>query len=103
MLLRPISRAPWPLGPSHACAKCGDMVPGLAVGGICSECWQVVLQRAGRISRWVAMGTTLPLALYMTLTLPAERTARLSGLVIVLIWYLLSSLIAKRVALEWMK
>ena len=103
MLLRPISRAPWPLGPSHACAKCGDMVPGLAVGGICSECWQAVLQRAGRISRRVAMGTTLPLALYMTLTLPAERTARLSGLVMVLIWYLLSSLIAKRVALEWMK
>ena len=79
------------------------MVPGLEVGGICSECWQTVLQRAGRISRWVAMGTTLPLAIYMTLTLPAERTARLSGLVVVLIWYLLSSLIAKRVALEWLK
>jgi hypothetical protein len=79
------------------------MIPGLAVGGICSECWQNVMRRAGRISRWVAMGTTLPLALYMTLTLPAQRTARLSGLVVVLIWYLLSSLIAKRVALEWLK
>jgi hypothetical protein len=79
------------------------MVPGLAVGGICSECWETVARRAARISRWVAMGTTLPLAVYMTLTLPAERTARLMGLVVVLIWYLLSSLIAKRVALEWLK
>ena len=79
------------------------MVPGLAVGGICSECWSTLVRRAARISRWVAMGTTLPLALYMTLALPAERTARLMGLVTVLIWYLLSSLIARRVALEWLK
>lgn len=79
------------------------MVPGLEVGGICSECWAEVVRRAGRISRWVAMGTTLPLALYMTLSLPATRSARLMGLVAVLVWYLLSSLIAKRVALEWMK
>jgi hypothetical protein len=79
------------------------MVPGLAIGGICSECWEKLVRRAARISRWVAMGTTLPLAVYMTLTLPAERTARLMGLVFVMIWYLLSSLIARRVALEWMK
>ncbi len=79
------------------------MVPGLAVGGICSECWPKLVRRAARISRWVAMGTTLPLAVYMTLTLPAERTARLMGLVVVLIWYILSSLIARRVASEWLK
>jgi hypothetical protein len=79
------------------------MIPGLAVGGICSVCWEAVVRRAARISRWVAMGTTLPLAVYMTVTLPAERTARLMGLVFVLIWFLLSALIAKRVALEWMK
>lgn len=79
------------------------MIPGLAVGGICSVCWEAVVRRATRISRWVAMGTTLPLAVYMTVTLPAERTARLMGLVFVLIWFLLSALIAKRVALEWLK
>ena len=79
------------------------MVPGLAVGGICSECWEKVVRRAGRISRWVAMGTTLPLAVYLTVILPAQRTARLMGVVTVVIWYLLSSLIARRVALEWMK
>ena len=79
------------------------MVPGLAVGGICSECWAQVVRRARRIAQWVAVGTTLPLALYLTLELPADRTSRLIGVVTVLIWYTLTSLIARRVALEWMK
>lgn len=79
------------------------MVPGLAVGGICSECWAKLARRAANIGRYVAMGTTLPLAVYLTLTLPPERNARLMGLVAVMVWYLLSSLIARRVALEWMK
>jgi hypothetical protein len=79
------------------------MVPGLAVGGVCSDCWRKLTRRAANIARWVAMGTTLPLAVYLTVVLPAERTARLMGVVTVLIWYMLTSLIAKRVALEWMK
>jgi hypothetical protein len=79
------------------------MVPGLAVGGICSECWPKLVWRARRIAQWVAVGTTLPLALYLTLELPADRTSRLIGVVTVLIWYTLTSLIARRVALEWMK
>ncbi len=103
MLRQPNLRAPWPLGPSHACAKCGDMVPGLAVGGICSECWPKLVRRARSIAQWVAVGTTLPLALYMTLSLPADRTSRLVAVLVVLIWYTLTSLIARRVALEWLK
>lgn len=103
MLLPPNSLAPWPLGPSHACAKCGEMIPGLAVGGICTQCWAKLVRRARRISQWVAVGTTLPLALYMTLSLPPDRTSRLVAVVAVLTWYMLTSLIARRVALEWMK
>ena len=79
------------------------MIPGLAVGGICTQCWATVVRRARRISQWVAIGTTLPLALYMTFSLPHDRTARLVGVVSVLVWYMLTSLIARRVALEWMK
>ena len=79
------------------------MVPGLAVGGICSVCWPALVRRARRISRWVAMATTLPLALYVTLRLPPERPARVMGAVSVVTWYLLTSLIARRVALEWLK
>ncbi len=79
------------------------MVPGLAVGGICSQCWRTLVRRARRISRWVAMGSTLPLALYLMATLPAQRTARLMGAAVLVTWYLLTSLIARRVAMEWMK
>jgi hypothetical protein len=79
------------------------MIPGLAVGGVCRDCWKVLTRRAGNIGRWVAMGTSLPLAVYLTAMLPAERSARLMGVVTVLVWYMLTSIIAKRVALEWMK
>jgi hypothetical protein len=51
----------------------------------------------------VAVGTTLPLAVYVTLTLPRDPAARLVGAVAVVIWYVLTSLIARRVAWEWLK
>ncbi len=79
------------------------MVPGLAVGGICADCWRIVVRRAANIGRWVAMGTSLPLAVYLTVSLPAERSARLMGVVAILIWYILTSIITRRVAMEWLK
>lgn len=79
------------------------MVPGLAVGDRCADCTRLLARRVGRISRWVAMGTTLPLAVYVAVTLPADRPARLVGAAAVVIWYVLTSLIARRVAWEWLK
>jgi hypothetical protein len=40
---------------------------------------------------------------YVTLTLPSDRTARLVGAVAVVTWYVLTLLIARRVATEWLK
>jgi len=51
----------------------------------------------------VAIGTTLPLAVYVALALPVERTARLVGAASVLLWYVLTFTIAKRVAWEWIR
>ena len=78
------------------------MTPGLAVGGICPACRARIAWRARRVSRWVAMGTTLPLAAYVTWILPRDPTARLVAVGSVLAWYLLTSLIARRVAMEWL-
>ncbi|HLZ44303.1 MAG TPA: hypothetical protein VKQ05_01335 [Gemmatimonadales bacterium] len=64
---------------------------------------RVLQQRASKIARLVAIGTTAVLALYFALTLPVARTARIVGAVTVLLWYVLTFLIAKRVALEWIK
>jgi hypothetical protein len=79
------------------------MVPGLAVGDLCADCTRRLRVRAGRIARRVAMGTTLPLAVYVAWTLPHERTARISAAAVVVLWYVLTSLIVKRTAWEWLK
>ena len=105
MLLRPSSPAPLfaGLGPSHPCAKCGEFVAGIAIGGLCPTCTRALGRRAARIARYVAIGTTLPLAVYVAWSLPVERTARLVGAGSVLLWYVLTFLIARRVTLEWLK
>ena len=105
MLLRPNSPVPWSsgLGPSHPCAKCGEETPGIAIGGLCANCTRLQSRRAGRLARLVAIGTTVPLAVYVAMALPVERTARLVGAACVLLWYVLTYQIAKRVALEFWK
>jgi len=105
MLLRPSSPGPWfaGLGPSHPCAKCGEFVAGIAIGGLCANCQRLLERRAARIARLVAIGTTLALAVYVAWSLPVDRTARLVGAGSMLLWYALTFVIARRVALEWMK
>ena len=105
MLLRPNSPAPWlsGLGPSHPCAKCGTDTAGIAIGGLCANCTRLLNRRASKVARLVALGTTVPLAVYVALALPVEPTARLVGVASVLLWYVLTFLIAKRVTLEWIK
>lgn len=105
MLIRPSSRGPLSAGsgPSHPCARCGQYVAGIAIGELCADCSRRVRIRASRIARLVAIGTTLPLAGYVAWSLPVERTARLVGAGCVLLWYVLTFIIARRVALEWTK
>lgn len=103
-MLRPSSPTPWSsgLGPSHPCAKCGAYTAGIAIGGLCANCARLLARRATRVARLVAIGTTLPLAVYVAVTLPVERTARIVVAGGVLLWYVCTFLIARRVALEWM-
>ncbi|MDP3911338.1 MAG: hypothetical protein Q8Q14_13200 [Gemmatimonadales bacterium] len=51
----------------------------------------------------MAIGTTLPLAGYVAWSFPVDRTARLVGAASVLLWYALTFIVARRVALEWVK
>jgi hypothetical protein len=60
-------------------------------------------RRASRIGRLAAIGTTVPLAVYVAMALPVERTARLVGAACVLLWYVLMFQITRRVTLEWLK
>jgi len=103
-VLRPTSSpAPWPVGPKHPCAGCGEFVAGIVIGGLCPRCERLARRKAARIGRLAAIVTTLPLAAYVAWSLPPDRTARLVGAASVVLWYVLTFLIAKRVALEWKK
>ena len=104
-MLRPSSPAPWlsGSGPSHPCAKCGEYTAGIAIGGLCANCARLLQRRATRVARLVAIGTTLPLAVYVAVTMPVERTARMVAAAGVLLWYVCTFLIARRVTLEWLK
>jgi len=67
-----------------------------------------VRRRASRLGRWVAMGSTLVLAVYLVLTLrtlaPAWRsTGRWLAGASVAAWYWLTYSIVRRIALEWLR
>ena len=79
------------------------MTAGIPIGGLCADCYRRVAARAARIGRLAAVGTTLPLAVYVTLSLPATRDARIIGAAAVVVWYVLTSVIGRRVAWEWLK
>lgn len=79
------------------------MTAGIPVGGLCADCYRRVARRAARIARLAAVGTTIPLAVYVTLSLPPTRAARLVGAAAVVLWYVLTSVIGRRVAWEWLK
>jgi len=70
---------------------------------LCASCTRLLERRASKIARLAAIGATIPLAVYVASALPVERTARLVGAASVLLWYVLTFLIAKRVTLEWIK
>jgi hypothetical protein len=78
-------------------------VPGIAIGGLCPNCTRLVQRKASRIGRLAALATTVPLAVWVTLTLPKDPTARMIGAGSVLLWYVLTFLIGKRIAWEWLK
>ena len=87
----------------HLCAGCEQETDGIPVGGYCSTCTRRRERRARRLAQWVAIGTTVPLAAYVTWTLPPIMHLRLIMLGGVLLWYLAVRRIAKGVVLQWIR
>lgn len=95
-------------GITHPCARCGEPTRGIPVAGLCAACTRALERRAGRVSRWVALGTTVLVALYFAVRLrdvpqPWIEHSRLVSAVAIVAWYWLTSRIAKRIALQWLK
>ena len=86
----------------HECPRCGREVE-LPFGEICAHCTRDIEVRARKIGRLVALSTTIALAIYILLRMPADPTARVVGGTSILAWYVLTGLVARRVLREVLK
>jgi len=86
----------------HECPRCHTEVE-LPLGELCQDCRAAINMRARRISRYVALGTTLPFAAYVYFRLPDDSTLRLVGISTVVAWYIITGLVTKRILLEALK
>ena len=86
----------------HQCPRCQREVE-LPLGELCSDCKANIEQRARVLSRYVAIGTTLPFAVYVYLRLPDDAALRLAGVGSVAAWYVITGLVTKRIASEWLR
>ncbi len=98
----------WPAASRRPCARCGEPAEGIAGGGLCAACSEVVERRAARLGRWVALASTLLVVGYLGLMLrtvgPAWRaTGRAVATAAAVAWCLLTYTIVKRTAREWLK
>lgn len=103
MLRPPILQEPWREGSSHLCARCGELTPGIPIGGLCPACARALRRAATRIARLVAIVTTLPLGLYAALAMPRDSTSRTLAAATVVLWYVFTFVIVRRVAWELKK
>ena len=86
--------------PEVPCSKCGTKVAGLAWGERCAACQASRLRRANRIASRISLPATLLTGFYAGYRLPPTETARIYGMIVVVITYIAVRKIAQRVALE---
>ena len=83
----------------HECPRCHRPVE-LPLGEICGTCQHDITRRANRVARVVAMVSTAAIGVYVMMRVPPDPTARAVSGISVAASYLLTYLIAKRVARE---
>ncbi len=83
------------------CPRCHRPVE-LPLGEICESCRGDIRRRAQRLGRRIAGVTTIAMALYVWLRMPDDGTARAVGALGVVAWYVLTYLVVRRVAQEYL-
>ena len=86
----------------HECPRCHTEVE-LPLGELCQDCREAIEMRARKISRYVALGATLPFAAYVYFRSPDDSTLQLVGISTVFVWYIITGLVTKRILLEVFK
>ncbi|NIR40862.1 MAG: hypothetical protein GWO22_34525, partial [Actinobacteria bacterium] len=75
----------------HECPRCHRAVE-LPIGELCEGCRSEIRRKASRVARWVAVATTLAVALWVLLRLPdtAAPSQRIVGAMGIVFWYVLT-------------
>ncbi len=103
MLRRWSSQTPLVAGlVEHECPRCHRPVE-LPLGQLCKICLTTIDKRARKTARLVAIGSSLAVGLYVFIPVPSDERARIVGMVGVLIWYVLSNVIVRRVMGQWQR
>lgn len=89
--------------PEVPCARCGTRVAGLAWGERCADCQAQRRRRANRLASRISLTATLLVGFYAGYRLPPTETARIYGIIVVVITYIAVRKIVQRVALELIK
>ncbi len=84
----------------HECPRCHQEIE-LPFGQLCDECRAEIMSRAKKAARIVAPLSTLAIALYILIPIPADERVRAVGLVGTVIWYILSYMVVRRVMQNW--
>lgn len=84
----------------HECPRCHREVE-LPLGQLCSACTAAIELRARKVARIVAVLSTVAFGVYIFVPFPADERARLVGTAGILIWYVLSNLVVRRVLRQW--
>jgi uncharacterized protein (DUF983 family) len=86
----------------HECPRCHRGVE-LPLGQLCKTCLTNIDKRARKAARIVATLSTLAVGLYIFTPVPTDERVRIVGLVGVLIWYILSNIVVRRVMGQWQR
>lgn len=102
MLRRPTSPTPfYGVLVEHECPRCHRPVE-LPLGRLCSVCRHEIDRKAAAIARLVAGATTLVMGVYVLWRTAGAPQARMVGVVGIVMWYILTYIIAKRVLREYL-
>ena len=84
------------------CARCGERLPGVQWGELCSNCLKLRKRRANRVASLISLAGTALAAAYVSFRLPAIPNARIYAAVLVVAVYIILRRIATRVAMEFL-
>ena len=70
---------------------------------LCRACRDEIDRKAARWGTIVALASTVALAVYISLRMPDDPTARRVGIMSVVVWFVISNVVVRRAVRELMR